>query len=250
MARFTNRQQGHVGNLGDVLKHAALCELATLLFRTHGRVDYVETNTFLLHSPVASHEQWARDVDDLATTRPGYARYAQRERTSLEHTGRYRCSAGLVLDVLGDNLGCAVLAEANAVTRMELREQLAAEKHERVLVVDDAKNVDVARTVPDGGALLVHVDPFTLTATGWAEIAAPLDALVSRSAAAVVVIYRYSRNASEPWPTAPCGASAVAQTRGGPHAIGAYATPSIRDAARSICQELGWRMPDEAPDIN
>jgi hypothetical protein len=41
--------------------------------------------------------------------------------------------------------------------------------------------------------LLVHVDPFSLTAEIWASMAPALDAMSARSAAAVFVLYSYTR---------------------------------------------------------
>jgi len=246
MVRMTNRQTGNVGNLGDIIKHAALMDLAAALARAHAEVSYVDTHTFLLHAPLADRDRWSREVDALATMHPGYARYAELQRDSLARTSEYRCSAGLVLDVLGEKRVCAVLGEANPATRAELSAQLAAESRTNVYVVNDAARVDEDARVPRSGALLVHVDPFTLSPELWPSIAGALDALVSRSADAAILVYRYSRNASTPWPTAPKGAEGpVAEHRGGPHAFAVYASPAIADAVRHVCNALGWASTDK-----
>ena len=122
---LTNRQSRSVGNLGDILKHAALVELASLLASRGAPVSHVDTHTFLLHAPAADRARWTREVDDLAARHPAYARYAALERAFFERTTHYRCSSGLVLDVLSDRRHCAVLGEANARTRAELAEQIA-----------------------------------------------------------------------------------------------------------------------------
>lgn len=187
-----NRQHGHVGNLGDVTKHAALVELAAMLAERFASVSFVDTHTFLLHAPLANAELWRREADSRLAKQPAYARYVELERAYLQRTGEYRCSSGLVLDVLGEQLACAVLGEANGLTRAELKGQLAKEQHTRVHVVDEARAVDREARVPSAGALLVHVDPFTLTPEAWAPLAPALDSLSARAAAAVFVLYSFT----------------------------------------------------------
>ena len=241
MPRATNRQLGNVGNLGDILKHAALVELATLLAGTRADVSFVETHTFKLEAPLPDRARWDREVAARVALHPAYERYATLERASLARSGHYRCSSGLVLDALHDRRACAVLGEANAATRAELSAQIAAQRLANVLVVDDAARVDDAAGVPSRGALLVHVDPFTLSAELWSRIAPALSAMSARSAHAAFVLYRYSRNARAPWPEAPAGTSGpLIETRGGPHEVAAYASPGIAEAVRNTCAALGW----------
>jgi len=91
--------------------------------------------------------------------------------------------------------------------------------------------------------LLIHVDPFSLSPELWASIAAPLDALCARSAKAALVVYRYSRSARSASPTASQGTiGPVAQIRGGPHEIAAYASPEITGAVREVCGALRWHL--------
>jgi 23S rRNA A2030 N6-methylase RlmJ len=241
MPRVSNRQLDNVGNLGDILKHAALVELAALLAGGRTGVSFVDTHTFQLHAPLPDRARWDREVDALAARHPAYGRYATLERASLEGNGDYRCSSGLVLDALRDRRACAVLGEANAASRAELSTQIAAERLADVLVVDDAGRVDDAARVPRRGALLVHVDPFRLTPQLWSRIAPALSAMSARSADTAFVLYRYSRNARAPWPGAPAGTSGpLIETRGGPHEVAAYASPGIAEAVRDTCAALGW----------
>ena len=74
MARPTNRQSRSVGNLGDVLKHGVLVELAGRLASPTLR--YVDTHTFLLHAPAADPVRWSNEIDALVAAHPAYARYA------------------------------------------------------------------------------------------------------------------------------------------------------------------------------
>jgi len=243
VSRPTNRQSRSVGNLGDILKHAALVELATLLAGESAAVSFVDTHTFLLHAPPGDLERWNREVADLASRHPSYAGYAARERASLARTDHYRCSSGLVIDALGDRRVRAVLGEANGVTRAELRDQIASESLPDVVIVDDAAAVDRFGSVLNGGTLLVHVDPFALTPEIWAPLVPALDAISARSANAIFVVYRYSRTARTKWPAPPAGTSGpITETRGGPHELAAYASPAIAEAVQSVCGALGWRI--------
>ena len=247
MRALTNRQSRSVGNLGDILKHAALVELAALLASRGARVSHVDTHTFLLHAPPADRAKWTREVDELVARHPAYARYAERERAFLARTGHYRCSSGLVVDVLAERRGCAVLGEADARTRGELAAQVAGEPLEGVWVVDAAAAVDRPPRIPSGGAVLVHVDPFALSPADWASFAPALDAISERSTEAVFVVYRYSRSARTAWPPAPTGTlGPVAEIRGGPHEVAVYASAALAVAAADICGSLGWR-PATAP---
>jgi 23S rRNA A2030 N6-methylase RlmJ len=241
--RWTNRQLGHVGNTGDILKHAALVELAAMLARDRPDVSFVDTHAFQLHAPQGdeARAQWERDVKERVARHPAYDRYAALERDSLEKISRYRCSSGLMLDALGPARVCAVLAESNAHSRSVIASQLAAEHLENAFVVDDAARVDDAAHVPAGGALLVHVDPFVLTPELWSQIAPALSAMSARSAESAFVLYRYSRNARTPWPAPPARTiGPLMETRDGPHAVVAYASAGLVDAVRDICARLGW----------
>lgn len=242
MARMQNRQLGNVGNLGDVIKHAALVELASLLVaRSPSRVSFVDTHAFQLHAPLPDRARWEREVSTLESRHPAYAGYVAKERASLRRNGHYRCSSGLVIDALGPHRTCAVLGEANAASRAVLTSQLVAEGLTGVVIVDDASAVDRAAFAPGGGALLVHVDPFSLSPRSWAAFAPALEAITARSAATALVAYRYSRVARAPWPTAPERTiGPVAETRGGPHEVAAYASPTLAEAVRAVCASLGW----------
>lgn len=244
MARVTNHQSRSVGNLGDILKHAALLELASTLASSSSSVGYVDTHTFLLHAPIADLERWRREAESRSSAHPAYAKYLSAERDSLARTSRYRCSSGLVLDALGDRCAAATLGEANGVTRAELREQLREAPRASSIVADDAVAAlrGASAWIERAGALLVHVDPFALSADLWATLSPGLDALTTRANGAVIVLYRYTRGAPSAWPRAPVGTiGPVVETRGGPHELAAYASPSQADMVRGVCSTLGWR---------
>lgn len=248
MPRRVNPQTRNVGNLGDIIKHAALVELASRLAGLSASVRHVETHTFLLDAPPADVGRWSREVDAFVASHPAYAGYAALERAHMTRTtasgaARYRCSSGLVLDVLGERLRTATLAEADAATRAELREQIAREDRPEVVVADEA--VEALRAARDGvhDAVLVHVDPFTLSPELWARLAPSLDALCSAAAEVVVLVYRYIRQAGSPWPAAPRGTvGPVADLHRNPHEVAVYVSPGVAEGARGACAALGWRL--------
>ncbi|MDB4945847.1 MAG: hypothetical protein JWP97_5381 [Labilithrix sp.] len=59
-------QLGNVGNIGDILKHAALVELAAWLTRERTDVSFVDTHTFQLEAPLPDRARWEREVDALS----------------------------------------------------------------------------------------------------------------------------------------------------------------------------------------
>jgi len=237
MGRPTNRQSRSVGNLGDVLKHAVLVALAEKLAPTH----YVDTHTFLLQAPKAELAQWNAEVARVVSAHPVYGRYAAMERASLSRTGEYRCSSGLMVDVLGDR-ATLVLGEANAVTRAELKEQVRGEQHPNIHVVEDAIAA-LRHPRADAGGLLVHIDPFALSAELWSSLAPGLDTLCESASDVALVVYRYTRSAPSAWPIAPRGTNGpVAQTRGGPHELAVYASVARVEAVQEVCASLGWRI--------
>lgn len=245
MTRPTNRQSRSVGNLGDILKHGVLVELAGRLASPTLR--YVDTHTFLLHAPPAELPRWNREMDALVVAHPAYARYAALERVSLSRTRHYRCSSGLVLDVLGDRRGTVILGEANPVTRAQLGEQITEERHANVEVAVDALAA-LTHAIASAGPLLIHVDPFALSPELWAGLAPALDALSLSSPELALVVYRYTRNAPSAWPIAPLGTlGPVAQIRGGPHELAAYASVAVRDTVREVCTSLGWKLIEGSP---
>jgi hypothetical protein len=247
MARPVNPQARSVGNRGDILKHAALVELAHSFRQRGTRAHYIDTHSFLLQS-TADETRWQRELQEYAR-HSAYERYTHIEHESFARTGRYRCSAGLALDVLGDHCASAILGEANAETRAELREQLGTEQLQHVNVVEDAVAALRGMVTARPASLLIHIDPFSLTPELWATLAPWLDKLCATSVDAALLVYRYTRMAPSPWPKAPAGMlGPLAQIRGGPHELAAYASPGLRELVCNISSGLRWKQLPEAGD--
>ncbi|MFZ5476461.1 MAG: hypothetical protein ACOZNI_06750 [Myxococcota bacterium] len=209
-----NVQEGNVGNRGDVLKHEALVAFAELLLaRNPGGVRHVETHAFRLDAPLS--RPWT-----------GTGRYAELEAPWVAK-GRYRCSAGLVADVLGP-AGRLVLAEADPETRAALAAQVAAEGLRLELLVEDALLL-ASRELPPM-AMLVHVDPFDHPARYWPTVSHLLRWRGDRDA--IVVAFAYDRGGPIEWPGAPEGTVAIGARWDAPYGLAAWATRGIAEAAR------------------
>jgi hypothetical protein len=115
-----NTQDSNVGNRGDILKHAALVALGESM-SPHAHLRYLETHAYRLVAACDS-ERWRRELLSLGRHRAS-KRYVDLEKTWIEG-GRYRCSVGLILDLLpGARL---ILAEQHGPTRLQLLAQLAS----------------------------------------------------------------------------------------------------------------------------
>jgi 23S rRNA A2030 N6-methylase RlmJ len=216
-----NVQDGNVGNRGDVLKHVALVELAALLrARNPGGVRHVETHTFRLDAPLS--RAWSGEGRYGALEAPWVAR------------GRYRCSAGLVADVLGP-VGRLALAEAHPETRAALAAAVAAEGLVVDALVDEAFALGEIALPPM--PLLVHVDPFDHARRYWPLVERLLATWRRPEEDAVVLAFAYDKTDAIAWPEAPAGLVAIGRRDDRPYGVAAWASPGIAEAARAA---VGW----------
>jgi hypothetical protein len=219
-----NIQDRNVGNLGDIVKHAALVELAALLrARNPGLVRHVETHCFRLVAPLPDPQGWAANAER------GSERYRRAELDWVAR-GRYRCSAGLAADTLGPPVEL-LLAEAHAETRAALSAALAEERL-RATVVDDAHHLPTpSAAVPT----LVHVDPFDHPAGYW-----PVVERVITSGDTVVLAFAYDKVGPISWPVAPGGLQPLGRLDAGRYGLAAWASSEIAGPARNVLAGLGW----------
>ena len=230
-----NLQDANVGNRGDIVKHAALVALATLLrARNAGPVRHVETHTFRLTAPLPDPALWRTRVAELGLSDHAYAAI----EAPWAAQGRYRCSAGLVADTLGAPLSL-LLAEAHAPTRALLQAALAEEGLPVDALVDDALAL---AALPQGAPapLLVHVDPFDHPVAYWPVVAALLERWRLPAHDAVVLAFAYDKRGPVAWPPPPPGLSALGRLDRAPYGLAAWASPGIEADARSALAALGW----------
>jgi hypothetical protein len=232
-----NEQYGNVGDLGDILKHGALVELAVMTNTQDSRpVTYVETNTFLLRAPVAN-KNWQEEVAVELSSWPRYQRYYEREVREVRE-GNYRCSCGLALDFLpGATL---YLAENNPPTRAILQEQLAAESVTPARLVSEAQSFAKVEFSGELGPLLMLVDPFDRPQAYWKAVSNLASALCGPQEAGAIEVFQYDEQPVD-WPEAPLGfLGPVASIDRTPFQLAVYATAVSADHARSVLSQMGW----------
>ena len=120
-----NPQYRNVGNLGDILKHAALINLLKLL-ACHNKsgLAYIESHAFLLNAPCPNPDQWLKEVNKQLSLYQSYRDYLDAEQ-SIMHSKHYRCSSGLAIDTLkemGISNPFIILSEKNYDTRTAVKQ--------------------------------------------------------------------------------------------------------------------------------
>ena len=156
-----NKQFANVGNLGDILKHAALTSLVQLLHTRGGRLLSVDTHAFLLEAPCPDPSRWLVEAQRECSHHPEFGSYIEHQRHVGDTPSRYRCSSGLVLDVsraVGPGNPALILAECDRDTKARLKEQLKIEHVEPHAVLDDARELS-AVAVPDADVPLTESLP-------------------------------------------------------------------------------------------
>lgn len=234
---MANIQYGNVGDLGDIIKHGALVELATMMSsRDSGPVSYVETNTFLLRAPIAN-DKWQEEVTVELNPWPGYRRYYERELPEVAE-GNYRCSCGLALDFLPGAM--LYLAENDPPTRTILQEQLAAESVTPARIVSEAQSFAQLAFSGELGPLLMLVDPFDRPQDYWPAVSHLTSGLCGPEEAGVIEVFQYKDHPVD-WPEPPPGfLGPVASIDRTPSQLAVYSTAGSVDQAQSVLSQLGW----------
>lgn len=234
-----NRQDGNVGNLGDILKHAALLAVARLMRARHaGRLlNYLDTHAYRLEAPLSNRE-WSREVDRIAARYPAYEAYRARERPWVADA-RYLCSVGLVR-------GCVPgvrmhLSERDAATRRLLRVALDQPGDSLATVLADVSAWSAPGRVWPRRPLLALVDPFRLSAAVWAGAVAAIARLHAAGEGGVVLVFDYAEAGAVEWPTAPAGwQGPLATVERVPYRLAAYGTGSVSSHVVEALLSLGW----------
>src|SRR5208283_2112949 len=173
----SNPQFRNVGNLGDILKHAALVSLAKIAInRTKKKMAYIDTHAFLLSAPCTNAEQWhATMTAEYKALESPYKDYFMAERQIMDNLS-YRCSAGLILDLLNAS-GIsykAYLGESDPQTRAKLTQQLGDEKQEYCEILSEAEVLSTIKLPDDIDTVLMLVDPFVLDDGLWKAVSSSL----------------------------------------------------------------------------
>jgi 23S rRNA A2030 N6-methylase RlmJ len=237
-----NVQHGNVGNFGDILKHAALVSLAKALSRAnaHTTINYLDTHAYLLTSRLAN-TQWQREVMELCVQHPRYEHYYAIEQV-FANKGRYLCSAGLAR--IGLTHPRLYLSEKDPATREQLQRQLGEQGITPDCVLDEVQQWQTPVCKITAGPLLALIDPFVLTEAQWQAAVHAVERLHKPGEDGFIEVFTYDKAfPSAGWPEPPRGwVGPVAQMARPPYFLAVYATPSVKECAMDVLQELGWAV--------
>lgn len=239
---MANLQYKNVGNLGDILKHAALTQLGSALRNRVGSdVSYVETHSFLLSAPIGNADEWKSISRRLAESHDGYTPYIDLEQ-DLVARGEYRCSAGLVQDVIAPS--AIWLAESDLQTREHLALQVEQGGLSGVTVVEAASHLPTAVRGNQRRGFLMLVDPFEDPTEYWPIVNRIVQETPRMEPVGAIVVFAY-RQSSLAWPPPPEGFKGpVATIEQLPFQLAVYATDGFeRDSVR-VLGSLGWVTAD------
>ena len=235
-----NPQYRNAGNLGDVLKHAALVRLADLLASRNASrpLHWLDTHTFLLNAPFEAGADWRDTVDAEARRFPAYRDYEAAEEPFVSR-GVYRCSTGLVASRLP--AARLHLAESDEPTRAVLEAQLSEEGRTIDHLLSDAQAYRTVKQVGPAGAVLALVDPFSEPGPFWDALDAALAVFRDPGADVIVLTFAYGRK-SIVWPRPPAGCvGPVAVVERLPYGLVVYASVEAAASVRDAVAGLGWR---------
>jgi hypothetical protein len=249
-----NKQLKNVGNLGDILKHGALVRLAKLMSTKAIKAPllYFDTHAFMLNAPWNNKLKWKQAVNHELSQHPYYKDYVRLEADRLDKDEPYRCSAGLVIDVINDIPHRVYLAEKDDEARAKLQEQVRSEPIRCDAIVDSASKL--GDIVPPGGddyeyektdvAVFALIDPFELEHSEWAELSQLIADFTTEDSYGVIQVFDYDTDVDQPqWPEAPEDFHGpVATLDRGPYHNAVYATRTMIDQVQATLDLIGWQL--------
>ena len=240
-----NPQYGNVGNLGDILKHAALINLLKLLTR-HNKSGfaYIETHAFLLNAPCPNPARWLQEVKNEIALHPSYKDYLDAELAIMDNKP-YRCSAGLAIDTLkkmGINNPSIILAEKNPDTMATLEVQLRNDRQDSYTLLEDASHFNRLHLPDRIDTLFILVDPFELDNILWEGITDSIKTVVKSGLEVILEVFTYDKSrAAVTWPFLNDGViGPVSVMRRQPYHLAIYSTRAIGADVTRCCSLLGW----------
>lgn len=253
---MANKQLENVGNLGDILKHGALVRLAKLMSTKAIKAPllYFDTHAFMLNAPWNNKLKWKQAVNRELAEHPYYKDYVRLEADRLDEEEAYRCSAGLVIDVINDIPHRVYLAEKDDETRRTLQDQVRSEPIRCDAIVDEASKL--ADIVPPGGddyeyeksdvAVFALIDPFELEHAEWAELSGIIADFTAEDSYGVIQVFDFDVDAKETqWPEPPENFyGPVATLDRGPYHNAVYATRRMVGQVQEALDLIGWKLYD------
>jgi len=237
-----NVQHRNVGNLGDIHKHAALVEMASLVQSRNPAetINYLDTHTFLLQTNVADAGSWREE-----TAEPHYRRYREIESSKVDK-GRYLCSTGLALELL--TAPRLFLAEHHEATRCELKEQLSQENTHPQILAKEIGGLGAIDLSGHAGPLVALFDPFAMSdeelLREWDIARRAAASLTATGKDGVILTFQWRRAKEGIALDAPEGYDGpVATISDAPYHLAMYATAGLAKGAGASLRSLGWTEP-------
>lgn len=234
----TNKQDDNVGNLGDILKHAALVQLAKVFAEQIPDTKYyLDSHSYLYQSRLVNPD-WREQGLALYKQSALYKDYMKLE-TPYIRRGEYLCSSGLVNKLLPD--AHLLLCESNRSTREWLLQQLADNKVNYHTVKEQLVSWAKGKTLKKLSNLLILIDPFELTDALWLAVNQCLSNMLHKDASAIMLVFDYKKEQERQWPDAPRGwLGPVTRISVPPYHLAVYATGDLVLPVQIQLEQLGW----------
>ena len=235
-----NLQDENVGNLGDILKHAALIQLAKVFAENISTEKYyLDSHSYLYQSRLAT-EDWQTQVARLLAQSPLYQDYIDIE-TPYIASGDYLCSSGLVHGLMPE--AHLLLCETNRDTREWLLQQLADNKVGYHTVKAQMLKWVKGKSFKKLPNLLALIDPFELTDELWRSLNQCLAKMLDYQAPALMLVFDYRKTAERAWPKRmDTGLTNIAGLSSGPYHLAVYASADLIGPVTTRLKALGWQL--------
>lgn len=234
----SNLQDNNVGNLGDILKHAALIQLVKVFSDSiEGTKYYLDSHSYLYQSRLASGI-WHEQAAELLASSKHYQEYIDIELDYVNR-GEYLCSSGLVNKLMPDaNL---LLCESNRTTREWLLQQLADNRVTYHTVKAQMIKWIKGKAFKRLPNLLALIDPFELTEELWLSVNTCLGKMIDSQASVIILMFDYKKQLTREWPSkTENGLPLAARVCMQPYHLAVYVTEDLCKSVQSSMAALGW----------
>lgn len=234
-----HKQQGNVGNVGDVIKHTSLVAILEVLRHIVGPLLYAETNAFR-HSAPLGREGW--QLEQACLMRGSAFQRYQKIEYSYCLKGQYLCSPGIAEQLLG--IGGVdgaefILCEKDSACRDHLKEAIP-----EATLLADHKDLSVELKSRNGryAAAVALVDPYQFQHVRalFPQWLAALEQTLQRRGPAVSLVFDFSQEVPE-WPRYSSGAmDQLGALRQGSYCLALYANQAGVQSVQAALEDLGW----------
>jgi len=236
--RDINPQDGNVGNMGDILKHATLVQLVKVFANQIPDTKYyLDSHSYLYQSRLVN-PAWQEQIQMLLKQSVLYQDYIDIEMPYIGK-GEYLCSSGLVHHLIPD--AHLLLCESNKSTREWLLQQLADNKVTYHTVKEQLASWALRKSFKKLPNLLMLIDPFELTDALWLAANKCLSTMLHKDASAIMLVFDYAEQPKRQWPDAPKGwLTRVANISMQPYHLAVYTSEDFVQPVQVHLAKMGW----------